>query len=123
MIRWSVPGLGSFVMARESLEDLICNAGRLNSEMGRGSALLAPRRSKALLGRRLCFSGKWKRVERIRGCCGVVAGLDMCFECLTSGLFDVYWVVFAVLRLSIADDSGFKDFVRDPEPNGEMFGL
>jgi hypothetical protein len=82
MKRWSVPGLGSLVRASESRDDLRCSAGRRNSEMGRGRAVRVPRRSKALFGRRLSFSGEADRVVRIRGRCGVAAGLEMFFEWL-----------------------------------------
>jgi hypothetical protein len=88
----TVSGLGSLLAARELDEVLRCKAGRRSSEPGRGDAVLrattlgrptpfAPRKSKALLGRRVSFSGEIGRiVARIRGRSGVAAGLDCCLE-------------------------------------------
>jgi hypothetical protein len=122
MERCSAPGLGSLFIARELDEVLKWSAGRLNSEVGRGSAvLLVPRRSNALLGRRLSLSGEMGRaMARMRGRGGVAAGLDKCLECFVSGMFDVYWPMFAVLQLSVVEESGCKDFARDVIPRRDI---
>ena len=99
MTRSFVVGLGSLLAARELEEVFTRSAGLRNSEPGRGNAVftsemfgrprpLAPRRSKALRGRRASFSGEIGRmVARMRGRSGVVTGLDCCLVWSISAAF------------------------------------
>ena len=124
MARPSVPGLGSRLSAKELVDGLRCSAGRRNSVDGRGSDVLAPRRSNALLGRRLSFSREASRtIARILGRGGDAAGLEICLECLISGMLDVYWPILVVLRFSATEESGCSDLVGVDGPNCDMFGL
>jgi hypothetical protein len=124
MARPSAPGLGSRLSAKELVDGLRCSAGRRNSVDGRGSDFLAPRRSNALLGRRLSFSGDAsRRIARILGRGGDAAGLEMCLECLISGILDVYWPILVVLRFSATEESGCSDLARVDGPSGDMLGL
>jgi len=124
MARPSTPGLGSRLSAKELVDGFRCSAGRRNSVDGRGSNVLAPRRSKALLGRRLSFSGDASRtIARILGRGGDTAGLEMCLECLIPGMLDVYWPILVVLRFNATEESGCSDLVRVDGPSGDMLGL
>lgn len=124
MARPSCPGLGSLLNASESVDVLRCSAGRRSSDAGRGSNVRVPRRSKALFGRRVSFSGDVGRtIARTRGRAGEAVGLGMWFECLSSDVLDVCWPMLVVLRLSAIKDNGCRDFVRDVKPSGEIFGL
>lgn len=124
MKRCSAPGLGSLVIAKESVEAFRFNAGRRSSDAGRVSAVWVARRSKALFGRRLSCSGDViLMVAWIRGRVGEAPDVELCLECLSPGMFDIYWPALPVPRLSAVDDSGCKDFGRDIDPNGKICGL
>lgn len=94
--------------ASELVDVFKWSAGLLSSEAGRGNDVLGARRSNALFGRRLIFSGETDRVvARIRTRVGddVDAGLDVCFDCFSSGILVAYWPTFVELRLSATDVS------------------
>jgi hypothetical protein len=124
--RSSAPGLGSLFSARELVDVFRCSAGLRSSEAGRGSDVRVARRSKALFGRRLIFSGETERVvARISTRVGedADAGLDVCFVCLVSGVFVAYAPIFVELRLSSTDVRGRIDLGRDSPAADGMLSL
>jgi hypothetical protein len=123
MTRSSAPGLGSLFSARELVDVLRCSAGLRRSEAGRGSDVRVARKSKALLGRRLIFSGETERVvARISTRVGEEAddGLDVCFVCLVSGVLVAYEPIFVELRLSSTDVRGRRDLGHDSPADGML---
>lgn len=121
--RSSAPGLGSLFSARELVDVFRCSAGLRSSEAGRGSDVRVARRSKALFGRRLIFSGEMERVvARMSTRVGedADAGLDVC---LVSGVFVAYAPIFVELRLSSTDVSGRSDLGRDSPAADGMLSL